>query len=275
MGTQVVNRQIADGAINDAKISAGANIATSKLSDGANFVKKDGSVTMTGALNMGAQLITNVQTPSSTTDAVNKAYVDTAIANLNSIFDSKPSSKASTTGNILISNPGTAIFDGATLANGEVLFVRAQTAPAENGLYTFNGSASALVRILSMDNWNEIPGSFFAVEQGSTYMDSIWLCTADQGGTLGTTAITFQQIPTSAGLLNANFVDKEVPSGAINSSNVTYILANTPIAGSEHGFLNGVLQESGSGNDYTISGATITYLTAPLTGEKLRFSYRK
>jgi hypothetical protein len=28
-------------------------------------------------------------------------------------------------------------------------------------------------------------------------------------------------------------------------------------------------------SDYTISGANITYLTAPLTGDKLRVSYRK
>ncbi len=67
--TQIVQRQIADGAINDAKVQAGANIATSKLADGANFIKRDGSVAMTGALNLGSQLITNLQTPSAGTDA--------------------------------------------------------------------------------------------------------------------------------------------------------------------------------------------------------------
>ena len=30
-----------------------------------------------------------------------------------------------------------------------------------------------------------------------------------------------------------------------------------------------------TGNDYTITGASITYLSAPLTGEKIRVSYRK
>jgi len=74
---------------------------------------------------------------------------------------------------------------------------------------------------------------------------------------------------------NAAFVDKETPTGLINSSNTTFTLANTPIAGSEHVYLNGILQESGAGNDYTISGATITYLTAPVTGSKLIVSYRK
>ena len=40
MPTQIQQRQIADGAINDLKITAGASIASSKLADGANFVKK-------------------------------------------------------------------------------------------------------------------------------------------------------------------------------------------------------------------------------------------
>lgn len=71
------------------------------------------------------------------------------------------------------------------------------------------------------------------------------------------------------------FIDKETPTGLINSSNVTYTLANTPIVGSEHVYLNGLLMESGGGNDYTISGATITMLTAPTTGDRLKATYRK
>lgn len=273
--TQIVTRQIGDSQVTKEKIPAGAGIETSKLADGANFILKTGTVAMTGALNMGSQLITNVLTPSAGTDAANRNYVDTAISNLNSIFDSKGSARAATTGNITISNPGTAVFDGVTLVSGEKLFVRAQTSTFEQGLYTFNGSASALTRVTDMDAWTEIPGAFFSVEEGTTYADTIWLCTSNQGGTLGSTAITFMQIPTGAGLSNSNFVDKEIPSGSINSANTTFTLANTPTAGTEHVYLNGILQESGAGNDYTISGATITMLTAPLTGEKLRVTYRK
>jgi hypothetical protein len=272
--TQIVNRQIADGAIDNSKVAAGANIATSKLADGANFIKRDGTVPFTGDQSLGGNKLTNLGTPSANGDAATKSYVDTALASLNSLFDTKPSAQAATTGNINLSNPGTSTFDGVSLSNGNILFVRAQTVAAENGLYTFNGSSSALTRIDAMDAWTEIPGAFFAVEEGSTYVDTLWLCTANQGGTLGTTSITFQQV-NSAGLAASNFVDKEIPSGSINGSNTTFTLADTPVAGSEHVYLNGVLQESGSGNDYTISGATITMLTAPLTGEKLRVSYRK
>lgn len=275
MPTQITKRQIADGSIDDSKVQAGAGIATSKLAEGADFIKRNGSVAMTGNLNMGSQAITNVATGSNSSDAVNKGQLDAAIASLNSLFDSKGSVKAATTGNISLTNPATAVFDGVTLSVDDRLLVRNQTAPAENGIYLFKGSAAALVRVSDMDSWGEVAGAFVAVEDGTTLGDSIWLCTSNGGGTLGTTAITWMQIPTAAGLSHNNFVSKEIPSGAINGVNTTYILANTPIAGSEHVYVNGLLMESGAGNDYTIAGATITMLAALGTGEKMRVSYRK
>ena len=272
--TQFAARQLQDAIITDVKIAAGAGILSSKLADGSNFLKKDGSVTLTGTLNAGSQVISNVSTPGSSGDAANKAYVDTQINNLNSIFDSKPSAKAATTGNIVLSNPATSTFDTIALSAGDILFVRAQAAGAENGLYIFNGAAVPLTRIPQMNTWTMFPGGLFTVEQGSVYISTIWFCTNAQGGTLGTTPVTFQQI-NAAGLIASNFVDKEAPSGAYNGSNTTYSLANTPVSGSEHVYLNGGLQESGAGNDYTVTGATITMLTAPLASDKIRISYRK
>ena len=69
------------------------------------------------------------------------------------------------------------------------------------------------------------------------------------------------------------FVTREVPSGSVNGSNVTFTLANTPVAGSEQVYLNGLLQDPGAGNSYTISGSTITFLSAPLTNDEIHVSY--
>lgn len=274
--TQIAQRQIADGAINDAKVAAGAAIASSKLADGANFLKKDGTVAMTGNLDIGNQRVVNVNTPSSGTDAANKNYVDTAISNLNSIFDAKGSVRVATTaaGTLASSFANGQSVDGVTLSTGDRILIKNQASQFENGIYIVASSGTP-TRAADMDTWAEVPGAFVAVEEGSTNADTIWLCTANQGGTLNTTAITWQQIPTSAGLTSSNFVDKEIPSGSINGSNTAFTLANTPVAGSEHVYLNGILQESGAGNDYTISGASITFASAPLTGEKIRVSYRK
>lgn len=274
--TQIVKRQIADGAIDNSKIQAGAGIETSKLADGANFTKKDGSVAFTGNQSMGGNLLTNLATPSASTDASTKGYVDTQIASITNLFDAKGSVRVATSsaGTLATSFANGQTIDGVVLATNDRILIKNQASQVENGIYVVNASGVP-TRATDMDVWTEVPGAFVAVEEGTTNVDTIWLCTSNQGGTLGSTAITFQQIPTTAGLSNTNFVDKEIPSGSINGSNTAFTLANTPVVGSEHVYLNGVLQESGAGNDYTISGTAITMLSAPLTGEKLRVSYRK
>jgi len=270
--TQIVTRQIANGAILDAQVGAGANIASSKLADGANFLKKDGSVAMTGNFDFGSQKGVNLTTPTASTDAANKAYVDAQIQ----MFQYKNPTVAASTANITVSSPGTAVFDGVTLSTGNRLLLKNQTAQAENGIYQFNGSSSALTRVTDMDAWTEVPGALVTVDTGgSTNANTVWLCTAAASGTIGTTAITWTQIGLSSGLTNANFVDGETPSGSINGSNVTFTIANTPVTGSVKLYLNGVRQNAGAGNDYTISGSTITMATAPLTGEVLLADYRK
>lgn len=270
MTTQVQQRQIADGAINDAKVAAGAAIATSKLADGAAFVKSDGTIAFAQNQSMGGNTLTNVATPSSNNDAANKSYVDGLIAGLNSLFDSKPSTRVATTANITLS--GTQTIDTVAIVAGDRVLVKNQTTASQNGIYVV--AAGAWTRATDMDAWNEIPGALVAVEEGSINADILFLCTANSGGTLNTTSITWQQV-NGTGLSASNFVDKETPSGLVNGSNTAFTLANTPVSGSEHVYLNGLLLESGSGNDYTISANTITMLTTPLSGEKIRVSYRK
>lgn len=273
--TEIRSRQIVDGAVTDAKVAAGAAIATSKLADALNFILRGGAVPFTGDQSMGGFKLTSLSAPSSGTDAANKTYVDNQISALNSIFDSKASVVAASTANVTISNPGTSTFDGVTVTAGDRILLKNQTTASQNGIYVFATSSTAMTRALDMDAWAEVPGAFVAVETGTANADSIWLCTADAGGTLGTTSITWQQIPTTAGFTTANFVTREVPTGAIDGSNTSFVLANTPTTGTEEVFLNGLLQDQGSGKDYTISGGTITMLAAPLTGEKILVNYRK
>lgn len=53
-------------------------------------------------------------------------------------------------------------------------------------------------------------------------------------------------------------VYNESPSGTKNGVNLVFTLANTPSAGTVRLYKNGMRMTVGSGNDYTISGATIT-----------------
>lgn len=52
-----------------------------------------------------------------------------------------------------------------------------------------------------------------------------------------------------------------------------HTLASTPVANSVQIFLNGLLQEEGTGKDYTIAGTTVTFVTAPETGDLILVHY--
>jgi len=68
--------KIKDGAITDAKIATNANISTSKLADGANFILKNGSIAFTANQSMGGYKLTNLANGVNPGDAVNKAQLD-------------------------------------------------------------------------------------------------------------------------------------------------------------------------------------------------------
>jgi len=74
--------------------------------------------------------------------------------------------------------------------------------------------------------------------------------------------------------LKIQHADREVPTGSVNGINRVFILTKTPELQSEHLFLNGILQDPGVDEDYTISGSTITFVDAPLEGSRIRCSYR-
>lgn len=88
--------------------------------------------------------------------------------------------------------------------------------------------------------------------------------------TLSGLTITFVSAPVSGSLLSSWYFSSvaqgtpagEVPSGSINSSNVTFTLAHTPSPASALQLQIG-RQPQIQGTDYTLSGATITYITAP------------
>lgn len=74
---------------------------------------------------------------------------------------------------------------------------------------------------------------------------------------------------------NTLYICREVPTGTKNGSNQEFVLANTPASGTEMVFLNGLLQDAGAGNDYTITTNTITMAIAPISTDKILVTYWK
>lgn len=130
-----------------------------------------------------------VPSPSNSTDAATKGYVDSLAANLGK----RQRVRAATTANITISTAlnNTDTLDGVALVTGDLVLVKNQTAPAENGIYVVGVSPA---RFAEFDSYDEHPGSLIVVEEGTSNADTLWLCTSNVGGTLNTTAIAFSQI---------------------------------------------------------------------------------
>lgn len=63
-------------------------------------------------------------------------------------------------------------------------------------------------------------------------------------------------------------------AGAVNGVNTIFTLADTPDAGTVLFYINGVLQNPGASNDYTISENVITTAEAPSTGSTLWVNYK-
>ena len=150
--------------------------------------------TMSGAIAMGTSKITGLGEPSSAQDAATKNYVDSVAQGL----DVKGSVRVATTANITLS--GTQTIDGVALSVADRVLVKDQSAPADNGIYVV--AASTWSRTTDADTWVELTGAFTFVESGTVYDNTGWVCTIAPGGTLGTTAVTWEQF-SGAGQITA------------------------------------------------------------------------
>lgn len=157
-------------------------------------------------------------------------------------------------------------LDGVTIATGDRVLVKNQTAPAENGIYVVGASPA---RSSDFDAFNDHPGSLITVSEGTTNADTLWLCTSNAGGTLGTTAIAFTQV--SSGL--------SAPTGAPYVTLATdatltaerVLTAGTGISLTDAGAggtvtINAVPGSGGSGN-VTNTGAAGSEPGSPATGD--------
>jgi hypothetical protein len=134
-----------------------------------------------------------------------------------------------------------------------------------------SGGGSGTVTTVSVVSANGLAGT--VANAGTT--PAITLSTTVTGVLKGNGTAISAAVASTDYMAPASFVTRETPTGTINGVNTTFTLANTPILNTEQVFLNGLLQEPGAGIDYTISGATITMLNVPQTGDRLKVNYQK
>jgi hypothetical protein len=145
------------------------------------------AISFTQVVDLGNQRITSLASPSASTDAVNKSYVD----NMSQGLDWKASVRAASTGNITLTSPGTTI-DGVTMANGDRFLAKDQTTGSANGIYVFNGSGAAATRATDADTATKLTtGATTSVEEGTVNAGKTYVLITAEPITLGTTSLSF------------------------------------------------------------------------------------
>jgi len=100
--------------------------------------------------------------------------------------------------NIDISNPGTAVFDGYTASTSDTILLIWQSTNSQNGMWTFNGSGSAMTRpsqFAAGSTTHAWRHKYFYVSNGTANGGTIWRCNvASAGGAIDTVALPFVKL---------------------------------------------------------------------------------
>ena len=151
------------------------------------------------------------------TSLVSKEYVDAVKVGL----DFKDSVRVASTGNLTISGPGAAI-DGISLSSGDRVLLKNQTTASQNGIYSWNGAASAMTRTTDADSDAEVTsGMYVFVETGTANSDTGFVLTTDGSITVGSTSLSFTQFSGAGQIVAGDAMSKSGNTLNVNDDNIT------------------------------------------------------
>ena len=200
----------------------------------------DGGFTVAGSqtVDVGGNKILNVGTPTQTTDAANKGYVDSvkqaldikdsvrvgSQSNLNATYNNGTSGVGAT---LTASSNGAVSIDSTNLTSGDRVLVKAQTDAKQNGIYSVTtvGDVSnpfVLTRTTDADSSAEVTGGMFTfVEEGSDADAGFVLSNITGSATIGTDNLTLTQFSGAGSVTAGNGLSKSGNTLSVNVDDTT------------------------------------------------------
>lgn len=203
----------------DADTIEGRTVSETKTDLGLENVTNESKATMfTSPAFTGTPTTPTAGQGTDNTQAASTAFVNAAVAAAQLGIVKRTSVRAATTANITIAtalNNGDTL-DGVTLVTDDLVLVKNQSSPEQNGIYVVGASPG---RSTQYDTFDEHPGSQIVVQEGSANADTIWMCTANVGGTLNTTSITYTKLVIAGELIASNNLS-DVANASTARSNI-------------------------------------------------------
>ena len=203
------------------------SLAHTKISDFDTGVRANTLAEMAApaaAVSLNSQKITSLATPTATTDAATKGYVDSVSQGL----DVKDSVKVATTANITLS--GTQTIDGVAVSADERVLVKDQSTASQNGLYLCK--ASTWERTTDLATGANAAGMFTFVEQGTVNADNGFTCTSNTGSAVvGTNNLVFAQFSGAGSVTAGDGLDKSGNTMSVDlKANGGLVIESTEVA---------------------------------------------
>ena len=201
----------------------------------------DGGLTVAASqtIDMGGNRVRNIATPTASTDATTKAYVDS----VKQALDIKDSVKLATTADLSATynngssgvgatltadSTGTITIDGVLTALNNRILVKNQSDSEENGIYYVStagavGVAGVFTRVTDADASAEVSGGMFCfVEEGSVAADNAYVLTSITGtATMGTSELDFTQFSGAGQITDGDGLAKNGNTMSVRVDDVT------------------------------------------------------
>lgn len=194
--------------------------AASTISDLATVVQAytlDQFAAPVANVSLNSHKLTNVTTPTATSDAATKGYVDGLVNGTKWLAPVI----CATTANITLSGEQT--IDGI-VTNASRVLVKNQSTASQNGVYLT--AAGSWTRVTDLAAGADAANASMFVEQGTTYADTQWTCSSDTGSAVvGTNSLTFVQFGSGTGY--------SADGSTLSLSGTTFSVANSGITATQ------------------------------------------